>query len=172
PTDCRVPGAGGGYSRAGGSLVLAQRGAGLVGSPSGRGLSGCADTGDRGDRLPFPGLLPRRDVADQTGHAARLAQVDRQVVREGGAAPGGRNQYGAHREAGQLSSSASSASFSPRTFSNICSGSGTSSPLRSSPATSSTTCPWCSITVRSPTSSAWRMLWVTIKVVRFVSSTI
>src|SRR5690554_540680 len=71
----------------GGALVLAQRGAGLVGSPSGRGLSGCADTGDRGDRLPFPGLLPRRDVADQTGHVARLAQVDRQVVREGGAVP-------------------------------------------------------------------------------------
>lgn len=67
---------------------------------------------------------------------------------------------------------ASSASFSPRTFSNIASRSGTSRPLRCSPETSSTTWPWCSITVRSPTSSAWRMLWVTIMVVSFFSATI
>lgn len=57
--------------------------------------------------------------------------------------------------------------LSPRTFSNIASRSGTSRPLRCSPETSSTTWPWCSITVRSPTSSAWRMLWVTIMVVSF-----
>ena len=54
------------------------------------------------------------------------------------------------RPSRQLSNNASSSSCSCRTFSNICSRSGTSSPLRASPDTSSTTCPWCSITVRSP----------------------
>jgi|UPI00014B92BF hypothetical protein len=67
----------------------------------------------------------------------------------------GTMQHPAPRRAGppaarQPSSNASSSSCSWRTFSNICSRSGTSSPRRASPDTSSTTCPWCSITVRSP----------------------
>lgn len=54
---------------------------------------------------------------------------------------GGRSCAAAAGIARQPSSSASSSSFSCRVFSNSCSRSGTSSPRRSSPDTSSTTCP-------------------------------
>ena len=68
----------------------------------------------------------------------------------------GRRSAPCSRKCGALSPAAvrRPASFSPRTFSNMCSRSGTSMRARSSPLTSSTTWPWCSITVRSPTSSA------------------